>query len=126
MNDTLKIIRDVMYKWIIPIFDENPYTDTLRFDRINDNCFEWAIESEDVDSNGTIGVMKSTSEDEYQIYQYYHDTNHINIIIRNGEVKWWNEAPRVFIDFTYDQMYSLYEMLCEAFGKTPESNKEET
>lgn len=126
MNDTLKIIRDVMYKWIIPIFDENPYADTLRFDRINDNYFAWAFESDSTGFDGTVGVMKSISEDEYQIYQYYHDMNHINIIIRNGEVKWWNETPRVFIDFTYDQMHSLYEMLCEAFDQTPESNKEES
>ena len=119
MNDTLKTVRDVIYRWITPIFDKNTYADALHFDRIRDNQFVWVFKKSDHETyEKCVGVMKISSKDElYEIYQYFFDMYHVNITIRNGKVKWYDKLPTEFCDFTYDQMYSLYEMLCNAFNQ---------
>lgn len=129
-NHDMKYLCDVIYDWMKQILYEREDACGLWLDTVTGPGFEWVLIN-DVEYQGPcVGVVPIPDKNDktkitgYNIYNYFLDFRHVNITIRDGKVKWWNNQDTEFRDFTHDQMYSLYEMICEKFNQKPEKEND--
>lgn len=134
LNQDMKDLCDIIYDWMKPILYDMEGASGLWLDTTSAPGFEWTLIN-DVEFQGPcVGLVPVKDDDKklkgYNIYNYFVDFRHVNIIIRGDVVTWWEDSYTEHRDFTRTQMYSLYEKILAYYQnrgkKDEETIKEET
>lgn len=134
INQEMKDLCDIIYDWMKPILYDMKDASGLLLDTNSGPGFEWTLINDGELQGPCVGLVPCKDDNKklkgYNIYNYFFDFHHVNIIIRGNVVTWWEYPDTEYRDFTKTQMYSLYEKILAYYqsrgNKDEETIKEET
>lgn len=115
INHEMQKLSEIIYDWMKSILYNMTEGCGLWLDTSSGPGFEWVLIN-DVEFQGPcVGVIpfkdKAGNITGYNIYNYFYDFRHVNIIIRDGVVSWFDSVDTEYRDFTMGQMRSLFEKI---------------
>lgn len=115
LNQDMKDLCDIIYDWMKSILYDMKDACGLWLDTTSAPGFEWILINDEEFQGPCVGLVPCEDDDKklkgYNIYNYFCDFRHVNIIIRGDVVTWWEYPYTEHKDFTRTQMYSLYEKI---------------
>ena len=129
LNQEMKDLCDIIYDWMKHILYDMKDASGLWLDTTSAPGFEWTLINDEEFRGPCVGLVPCKDDNKklkgYNIYNYFFDFHHVNIIIRGNVVTWWEYPDTEYRDFTKTQMYSLYEKIL-AYYQNRGNKDEET
>ena len=127
LNHDMQDLCDIIYDWMKSFLYDMKDACSLRLDAMSAPGFEWTLINDTESQGPCVGLVPYEDDDKklkgYNIYNYFCDFRHVNIIIRGDVVTWWEYPYTEYRDFTRTQMYSLYEKILAYYQNRGNKNE---